>query len=201
MRRLRPGVTFHANKGPIHSDEKLQERYDADSDHVDNFLIQLIQNAVGGKSRPKAREGFTKTPAKWYPEVLKASKESSGSDVIRNDNETSLGPTSSEVFEDILKRLQRLGDRGRTVLRRLNRQMGDILTTDEDQSSQRSLNVLRNIVRDMLEEQKDEAGPGDDKQSDRIRRGITLSPPTLQQALNMHAEDEDAAIEEVSERV
>lgn len=195
MRRVRPGVTFHANKGPIHSNERLQERDDADSDHVDNFLIQLLQNVVAGKSRPKARDGVTKAPPKSYPEVLRASKESSGSNVTRNDTENILGPTSNEVFEDVLRRLQRLGNRGRIVLRRLNKQMVDFLPTDEDESSQKSLNVLRNIVRDMLEEQED------GKQPDRNRRGVTLSPPSLQHALNIHAEDEDAAIEEVSERV
>lgn len=195
MRRVRPGVTFHADKGPILSNERLQEKDDADSDHVDNFLIQLLQNVVAGKSRPKAKDGVAKAPPKSYSEVLKASKESPGSNVTRNDAENSLGPTSNEVFEDVLRRLQRLGNRGRIVLRRLNKQMGDILPTDDDESSQKSLNVLRNIVRDMLDEQEHAKLP------DRKRRGVTLSPPSLQDDLNMHAEDEDAAIEEVSERV
>jgi hypothetical protein len=199
MRRVRPGVMFHANKSPIQSNERLQDRYDADSDDVDNLLIQLIQNVVWGKGRAKAKEGIKKVPSKSYAEVAKASTESSRSKVKINETEKDLVPTSSEVFEDVLRRLQGLGNRGRHVLRRLNKQMGDIISTDEDESSRQSLEALRNIVRDMLEEREDGTDTRDEEQLERNRRGVTLSPPSLQDVLNMHAEDENAAFEEVSE--
>jgi hypothetical protein len=200
MRRVRPGVVFHANMSPINSDEKLEGGDDAGSDDIDNILIQFIRNMVWAKSRPKAKDGVTRAPSKSYRGVLMASTESSRNNVTRAVTENILAPTSSEVFEDVLRRLQRLGDRGRTVLRRLNKQMGDILPTDEDENSDQSLDVLRNIVRDMLKEQEGGTEERDEEQLERNRRGITLSPPSLQDSLNMHAEDEDAAIEEVSER-
>lgn len=196
MRRFRPGVMFHANMTPINSDEKLEGGDDAGSDDIDNILIQLIRNMVWAKSRPKAKDGVTKAPSKSYEGVFTASTESSRNNVTRAVTENILAPTSSEVFEDVLRRLQRLGDRGRTVLRRLNKQMGDILSTDEDENSGQSLNVLRNIVRDMLKEQAGGTEQREKEQLNRNRRGITLSPPSLQDSLNMHAEDEDAAIEE-----
>jgi hypothetical protein len=200
MRRVRPGVMFHANMSPINSDEKLEDRDDAGSDDIDNILVQLIRNMVWAKSRSKAKDGVTKAPSKSYAGVLKAATESSRNNATRAVTENILAPTSSEVFEDVLRRLQRLGDRGRTVLRRLNKQMGDILPTDEDGNSHQSLNVLRSIVRDMLKEQQGGTMDRDEEQPDRKRRGITLSPPSLKDSLNMHDEDEDAAIEEVSER-
>jgi hypothetical protein len=200
MRRVRPGVMFHANMSPINSDEKLEERDDAGSDDIDNILIQLIRNMVWAKSRPKTKDGVTKAPSKSYAGVLNTATESSRNNATRAETENILAPTSSEVFEDILRRLQRLGDRGRTVLRRLNKQMGEILSTDENENSHQSVNVLRNIVRDMLKEQEGGTKERNEEQLDRTRRGITLSPPSLQDSLNMHAEDEDAAIEEVSER-
>jgi hypothetical protein len=198
MRRVRPGVMFHANMSPINSDEKLEDRDDAGSDDIDNILVQLIRDIVWAKSRPKAKAGVTKAPSKSNAGV-KATTESSRNNVTRGVTENVLAPTSSEVFEDVLRRLQRLGDRGRTVLRRLNKQMGDIIATDEDENSPQSLNVLRSIVRDMLKEQEGGTKDRDEEQLDRKRRGITLSSPSLQDSLNMHAEDEDAAIEEVSE--
>lgn len=198
MRRVRPGVMFHANMSPINSDEKLEDRDDAGSDDIDNILVQLIRDIVWAKSRPKAKDGVTKAPSKSNAGV-KATTESSRNNVTRGVTENVLAPTSSEVFEDVLRRLQRLGDRGRTVLRRLNKQMGDIIATDEDENSPQSLNVLRSIVRDMLKEQEGGTKDRDEEQLDRKRRGITLSSPSLQDSLNMHAEDEDAAIEEVSE--
>lgn len=188
MRRVRPGVTFHANMSPINSDEKLEDRDDAGADDIDNILVQLIRNMVWAKSRPKTKDGVTRAGAP-----------AAATDASRNNaTEDVLAPTSNEVFEDVLRRLQRLGDRGRTVLRRLNKQMGDILPTDQDENSHQSFNVLRNIVRDMLKDQEGGTKDRDEEQPDRNRRGITLSPPSLQDSLNAHAEDEDAAIEEVS---
>lgn len=188
MRRVRPGVTFHANMSPINSDEKLEDRDDAGSDDIDNILVQLIRNMVWAKSRPKAKD-----------DVTRAGTPAAATEATRNNvTEDVWAPTSSEVFEDVLRRLQRLGDRGRTVLRRLNKQMGDILPTDQDENSHQSFNVLRSIVRDMLKDQEGGTKDRDEEQPYRKRRGITLSPPSLQDSLNAHAEDEDAAIEEVS---
>jgi hypothetical protein len=199
MRRVRPGVTFHANKSPISSNEKLRERDDAESDDIDNILIQLIRNMVWGNSRLRAKGDVTKPQSKASSGGHKASTESSRNNVTGNETEEISAPTSSEVFEDVLRRLQRLGDRGRSVLRRLNKQMGDILPTDADENgSHQSLNILRNVIRDMLKEQEGGSKNRDEEHLDRIRRRITLSSPELQDSLNMHAEDEDAAIEEVS---
>jgi peptidyl-prolyl cis-trans isomerase SDCCAG10 len=193
MRRVRPGVMFHANMSPINSHEKLDGGDDTGSDDIDNILIGLIRDMVWAKSRPKGKDGVSKTG------MLMTSTESSRNDVTRGATENISTPTSNEVFEDVLRRLQRLGDRGATVLRRLNKQMGDMVPTDDDENSDRSLNALRNIVRDMLKDQEGGSKKRNDEELSRNRRRISLSPPSLQDSLNMNAEDEDAAIEEVSE--
>lgn len=195
MRRFRNGVTFHATKGSISSDEKLDYRDDPESDDVDNILIELIRNIAWGKSRHKAKDGVTKAPSTTYPRPYKGSTESQRVNVTRERADYSSAPTSNEVFEDVLKRLQRLGDRGRIVLKRLNEQMGDIIPKNGDGSGYEDLNILRNMVRDILLE-KGEGKNMSEGQLDRSRRGITLTPPNLQESLNVDAEDEDAAIEE-----
>lgn len=201
MRRVRPGVTFHANKGPINSHEKLEHRDEADSDDVDNIVIQLLRNVAWAKSRIKAKNTVNNSPSKSYSSEYKVSTESPRSDVSRNSAEDSSALTSGEIFEDILRRLQRLGDRGRSVLRRLNNQMGDILPNKEDGNGYEGFSALRNIIREMIREQDVGNNSRSEGTLDRSRRGITLAPTSLHESLNMHAEDEDAANEEVSEEL
>jgi hypothetical protein len=196
MRRVRPGVTFHSNNRPIGSREKLEQRDDADSDDVDNIIIQLIRNVAWAKSRIKAKNGVTSSPSKSYPREYTVSTESPRSNITKNSAEDSSAQTSSEVFEDVLRRLQRLGNRGKNVLRRLNKQMGDVIPNKDD-----GFNTLRNIIREMIKEQDVGSNNRSEGKLDRSRRGITLAPPSLRAYLNMHAEDEDAANEEVSKRL
>jgi hypothetical protein len=199
MRKFRKGVTFHANNGSFSSDEKLEYEFDTDSDDVDSILIELIRNIALGKSRVKAKNGVTKAASTTYSDRHKVSKESQITNGTNERTDNSSSPTSSEVFEDILKRLQRLGDRGRIVLNRLNEQMGDIIPQNNSKRGYEDLNILRNMVRDMLEEQSENMNMSEG-QVDRNRRGMTVATPSLQEYLNMDAEEEDAAIEEVSER-
>jgi hypothetical protein len=199
MRKYRNGVTFHAKKDSISSKEKLEYGDETDSDDVDRILIELIRNIAFGKSRHKAKNGGTKAAFKTYSGRRKDSTESQRTNATREENDNSSAPTSNEVFEDVLRRLQRLGNRGRTVLSRLNEQMGDIIPKNDSESGYEEFNILRNMVRDVLWEQSDSKNMSEG-QLDRNRRGITLATPSLQKSLNMDAEDEDAAIEEVSER-
>ena len=198
MRRFRNGVTFHSNKGSISSDEKLHHREEYDSDEVDRILVELIRNIAWAKSRHKASDGVKKSPSTRHSRPYKGSTESQRIYVTMETADYGSSPTSNEVFEDVLKRLQRLGDRGRIVLKRLNEEMGDMIPKNGGGNDYEGLNVLRNMVRDILWD-KSESKNMSEGQLDRSRRGITLVPPSLQESLNMHAEDEDAAIEEVSE--
>jgi hypothetical protein len=200
MRRFRNGVTFHAKKASISSDEKLEHRDETESDDVDSILIELIRNIAWGKSRHRAKDGVTKAPSTTYAIPYRGSTESQRIKSTRERADYSSAPTSNEVFEDVLKRLQRLGDRGRTVLQRLNEEMGDIIPSNGSGTGYEDLNILRNMVRDILWEQG-ESKNRSEGQVERSRRGITLAPASLHESLNMNAEDEDAAIEEVSERI
>jgi len=195
MRKYRNGVTFHAQKDSISSNEKLEYGDETDSDDVDRILIELIRNIGLGKSRQKAKNGGTKAAFKTSSGRHKVSTESQRTNATREENDTSSAPTSNEVFEDVLRRLQRLGDRGRSVLSRLNEQMSDIIPKNESETGYEELNILRHMVRDVLWKQSESKNMSEG-QLDRNRRGITLATPTLQKSLNMDAEDEDAAIEE-----
>jgi hypothetical protein len=199
MRKYRNGVTFHAQKDSISSDEKLEYGDETDSDDVDRIVIELIRNMALGRNRHKAKNGGTKASFETYLGRRRVSTESQRTNATREENDNSSALTSNEVFEDVLRRLQRLGGRGRTVLSRLNEQMGDIIPKNESESGYEELNILRNMVRDVLWEQSESKNMSEG-QLGRNRRGITLGTPSLQKSLNMDAEDEDAAIEEVSER-
>jgi hypothetical protein len=199
MRKFRNGVTFHAKKDSISSEEKLEYGDETDSDEVDRIVIELIRNIAFGKSRHKAKNGGTKAASKTYSGRREVSTESQRINATEERTDNSSAPTSNEVFEDVLRRLQRLGDRGRIVLNRLNEQMGDTISKNDSESGYEKWNILRSVVRDMIWEQGESKNMSEG-QLDRNRRGITLAPPSLQESLNMDAEDEDAAIEEVSER-
>lgn len=200
MRKFRNGVTFHAKKDSISSGEKLEYGDETDSDDVDRILIELIRNIDFGKSRHKAKNGGTKATSKTYSGRRIFSTESQRINATRERTDNSSAPTSNEVFEDVLMRLQRLGDRGRIVLNRLNEQMGVIIPKNGSENGYEELNILRNMVLDVLREQ-DESKNMSEGQLDRNRRGFTVAPPSLQESLNMDAEDEDAAIEEVSFKI
>ena len=195
MRKFRNGITFHANKDTVSSDEKLEYRDETESDDVDRILIELIRNIAWSKSRRKTKDGVTKAASTTYSEGHKASTESKRI----NLTDYSSTPTSNEVFEDVLRRLQRLGDRGRTVLKRLNEEMGDIISKNASGNGNEDLNILRNLVHEMLRE-KGESKNMSEEQLDRNRRRIATETPSLQESLNMDAENEDAAFEEVSEK-
>jgi peptidyl-prolyl cis-trans isomerase SDCCAG10 len=195
MRKFRNGVTFHANKSSISSDEKLKYGDETESDEVDRILIGLLRNIAFGKSRHKAKNGGTKAASKTYSGRREVSTESQRIDATTEGTDNSSALTSKEVFEDVLRRLQRLGDRGRIVLNRLNEQMGDIIPQNGSESGYEKFNILRNMVRDMLWDQGESKNMSEG-QLDRNRRGVTVAPPRLQESLNMNAEDEDAAIEE-----
>lgn len=197
MTKFRNGVTFHAKKDLISSDEKLEYGDETDSDDVDRILIELIRNIAFSKSKHKAKNGGTKAASTTYSGRGEVSTESRRINATTQRADNSSAPTSSEVFEDVLRRLQRLGARGRIVLNRLNEQMGDIIPKNSSESAYEGLNILRNMVRDVLWEQGDGKNVSE-RQPDRNRRGLTVAPPSLQESLNMNAEDEDAAIEEVS---
>jgi hypothetical protein len=199
MRKFRNGVTFHANNGSFSSDEKLEYGFDTGSDDVDNIVIELIRNIALDKSRLKVKNSVTKAASTMYSGRHKVPKESEIINVTKERTDYSSSPTSNEVFEDVLKRLQRLGDRGRIVLKRLNEQMGDIIPKNNSESGYEDFNILRNMVRGILGEQSESKNMSEG-QLDRNRRRVTVAPPSLQESLNMNAEDEDAAIEEVSER-
>ncbi|KAJ9583465.1 hypothetical protein L9F63_022190 [Diploptera punctata] len=167
MRRVSPGVHFHGDQHPINSHEKLSHREDTESDHVDHIMLQLLQNIGRVKARIKGKD-VTPQDAAVQPT-------------------TEIPASSSEVFEDVLRRLQKLGDRGRSVLGRLNDQMKDL---DSGRNETRDLNTLRNIIREMLHDD------GSNSTSNRTKRGITLSSPSLKDSLNEHDEEKDAALEE-----
>jgi hypothetical protein len=199
MRKFRNGVTFHAEKSSISSDEKLEYGDETESDDVDRILIELLRNIAFGNSRHKAKDDGMKAASETYSRRREVSTESQRIASTREGTDNSSAPTSDEVFEDVLRRLQRLGDRGRIVLNRLNEQVGDIIPQNDSESGYEKFNILRNMVRDMLWDQGESKNTSED-QLDRNRRGVTVAPPSLQESLNMDAEDEDAAIEEVSER-
>lgn len=199
MRKFRNGVTFHAKKGSISSDEKLEYGDETESDEVDRIVIELLRNIAFGKSRHKAKNGGTKAASKTHSGRREVSTESQRIDATREGTDNTSALTSNEVFEDVLRRLQRLGDRGRIVLNRLNEQMADIIPQNGSEIGYEELNIFRNMVRDMLWDQGESKNTSEGQQ-DRNRRGVTVAPPSLQESLNMNAKDEDAAIEEVSER-
>lgn len=191
MRKFRNGITFHANNGTVSSDEKLEYRDEAESDDVDRILIELIRNIAWSKSRRKAKDSVTNAASTTYSERRNAVTESQRINLTDYNS----APTSNEVFEDILRRLNRLGDRGRTVLNRLNQQMGDIIPQNASGRGYEDLNILRNLVHEILRE-KGESKNISKGQLDRNLRGIEVEPPSLQESLNMDADNEDAAIEE-----
>lgn len=199
MRKFRNGVTFHSKKDSINSNEKLEYGDETDSDDVDRIVIDLIRKLAFGKSRHKAKNGGTKAVSETDSGRRKIPAESKRISATREITDNSSALTSNEIFEDVLRRLQRLGDRGRIVLHRLNEHMGDIIPQNGSESGYEEIKILRNVVRDMLRE-KSESKNMSEGRLDRNRRGIAVPLPSLQESLNMDAEDEDAAIEEVSER-
>lgn len=198
MRKFRNGVTFHAKKDSISSDEKLGHGDETDSDDVDRILIELIRSLAFSKSRYKGKNGGTKAPAKTSGRG-KGSTESQRINATRERTDNISASTSNEVFEDILRRLQQQEDGGRSVLNRLNKQMSGMLPKNGSESGYEELDFLRNIFRDVLRKQGESKNMSEG-QLDGNRRGIMGTPPSLQESLNMNSEDEDAAIEEVSER-
>ncbi|KAG6458418.1 uncharacterized protein LOC115448815 [Manduca sexta] len=121
------------------------------------------------------------------------------------DQETS----SKEVFEDVLKRLQALGDKGKRVLKRLHESMG---VTYEDQASELS-NVMSAVrgsdeeldrLRDVLVEAIDEERTRPERQQKRrqaredarAKRDLMLGRIELTKQLNEDDEARDYAAEE-----
>ena len=181
MRRVSPGVLFHGNQNPIGSHEKIPHQHDTEADYVDHIMLQLLQNIGRVKARIKGKDVTPKAS-------VSAGKVSTEPSTNQTEKEEAVA-TSSEVFEDVLRRLKKLGDRGRSVLGRLNEQMGDMDNADKrERNGTVDLNTLRSIIREMLHEET----------SNRSKRGIALSSPSLHQDFNMHDEEKNAALEEVS---
>lgn len=109
--------------------------------------------------------------------------------------------TSEELFQNVLQRLRSLGDRGQHVLEKLNEQLLD--KSDEN---------LKNLLNGALKEPRKRPvistkGRQWNKQrihyednieeTNRKKRELLISP-ALEEELNAHDEEGDAAIEEVS---
>ena len=178
MRRISPGVHLHGNQDPINSNEKLTYKEDSESDYVDNIMLQLLQNI--GRVKAKIRGNDV------TPRLGKANASTVTESPTNLDDKSTSTPTSSEVFEDVLRKLQKLGDRGKSVLRRLNKQLGEAVPHRQNHNQSMDVSALRNIIREMFHEEN--------VNSTRSKRGITL----LQHSLNVHDEEKDAALEEVS---
>lgn len=83
--------------------------------------------------------------------------------------------TSSEVLEDVLKRIDALGDRGKKVLEKLSENLKQREKNDGKTNNLGDKNTLKKIV----------------------KRQLFLSSPALVDELNSHDEEEDLAIEKV----
>ncbi|PSN39806.1 hypothetical protein C0J52_13621 [Blattella germanica] len=205
MRRYRPGIHFHSKKDPISSAEKLPNKDEGEPDDVDNIVLQLLQSIGRVKTKIKAKEAPSGTPKQ--SDAVKVTTESPRSETLLNNTmntinstvevDSTTAATSSEVFEDVLRRLQKLGDGGKSVLRKLNKQLGEVVPSTNGSSQHVDLNTLRNIIREMLHDGGVEAADnGESEKHERKRRGIILSSPGLKESLNAHDEEQDAALEE-----
>ncbi|XP_057332960.1 uncharacterized protein LOC130672404 [Microplitis mediator] len=132
----------------------------------------------------------------WISEQLKSLEKMTESPVLENVKTTTELPetgdefvekkvngeqTSTEVFKDILEKINSLGDRGKSIIGKL------IATLDESKNKTRDwTKVLHNAI------QNSTINPAVKK---RLKRQLVLSSP-LQEALNAEADAEDAAVEE-----
>lgn len=187
MRRLRPEVTLHGIKNPVSSSEKLLYKEDTDSEDVDNIVIQLLQNIGKAKNKQKAKESADKMSTK--PDKESTASTRSDDDTRNSTKDDSAVPTSTEVFEDVLKKLQRLGDNGKGVLRRLTLQLSEATPSRDNETHKVDLSALRNIIREMLHEHSS-------ANRTKSRREIVLTTPSLHHDLNTDDESGDVAEEE-----
>ncbi|XP_066996326.1 uncharacterized protein [Anabrus simplex] len=206
MRRARPGVSFHSAQ-PLHSGERLSHHDSADGDEdTDKMLGHLLGKVAQARLKaapevpPQPRR---RLPIYHHPKVIRNTSTVQHSPVNVTNN---ANLTSSEVFEDVLRKLQKLGPRGKSVLRKLNKQLGGKGTKNGAAYKDDGLEALREVVRQVLKEEDAEPvrsrhqksrARKQDASSDgegRNRRHITLSSP-LAESLTEHDEDGDVALE------
>ncbi|KPI98599.1 hypothetical protein RR46_04572 [Papilio xuthus] len=121
--------------------------------------------------------------------------------------------SSKEVFEDVLKQLQALGDRGKKVLYRLHKTMG--VDYQEKQALNRSLIMskvtgsdeeldrLRKVLVEAIDEEKNKSQRQqrrrDTREEARARRDLMLAQIELKKELNEDDEARNTAQEDVDE--
>nr|XP_026491969.1 uncharacterized protein LOC113397729 isoform X1 [Vanessa tameamea] len=118
----------------------------------------------------------------------------------RNNEETN----SKEVYEEVLKQLQSLGDRGKRVLMRLHERMGVTENNKIDKptitSSDEELDHLRKILVEAIDEEKTKSQRQqkrrDARETARNKRELLLGQIELEKQLNADDEARDYAAEE-----
>ncbi|XP_045540259.1 uncharacterized protein LOC106710343 isoform X1 [Papilio machaon] len=128
-------------------------------------------------------------------------------------NNTDTDVSSKEVFEDVLKQLQALGDRGKKVLYKLHKTMG--VDYQEKQALNRSLIMskvtgsedeldrLRKVLVEAIDEEKNKTQRQqkrrDTREEARARRDLMLGQIELKKELNEDDEARNTAQEDVEE--
>lgn len=244
MRRLRPGVVFHATHTPLGSHELL----DGHPHNEDEDLTQVVANLFGRVQKNKGSGLSSEKPSTPDEEAMnadvphvrpnrlrhhqKSSTESSESRINLSSSEEEVTTTiphnnsntptddasSSEVFEEVFKKIQKLGPRGEKVLRRLNKQIG--AANSHDEAVRERQEHLRKLFKEMMDQfdkdtrvnrtsrektwSKDQGGEQSKAEGSsgfdslrRRRRQIILGSLLLAESLNKHDEDADKGIEEV----
>ncbi|KPJ21412.1 hypothetical protein RR48_00257, partial [Papilio machaon] len=128
-------------------------------------------------------------------------------------NNTDTDVSSKEVFEDVLKQLQALGDRGKKVLYNLHKTMG--VDYQEKQALNRSLIMskvtgsedeldrLRKVLVEAIDEEKNKTQRQqrrrDTREEARARRDLMLGQIELKKELNEDDEARNTAQEDLEE--
>ncbi|XP_045540260.1 uncharacterized protein LOC106710343 isoform X2 [Papilio machaon] len=127
-------------------------------------------------------------------------------------NNTDTDVSSKEVFEDVLKQLQALGDRGKKVLYKLHKTMGvdyqekalnRSLIMSKVTGSEDELDRLRKVLVEAIDEEKNKTQRQqkrrDTREEARARRDLMLGQIELKKELNEDDEARNTAQEDVEE--
>nr|CAD7401045.1 unnamed protein product [Timema cristinae] len=193
---------------------------DARGMHASNSTEDYLLESETGESHDKEKNITTDiSEAVKTTNVAPKSREIESEDAPSSPTAV---PSSSEVFEEVLRKIRQLGSRGKGVLQRLNDQLSSP-EEDESDNGTEERKLLRQMILDLMQEQQEDEEPAKarkrkrkhknqtDKASNkteewlaeseggdknRERRQVYLNPGDLEDLLGMNDEDSDAAIEE-----
>ncbi|XP_034826297.1 uncharacterized protein [Maniola hyperantus] len=168
-----------------------------------NFTNANIQKDLDQSSRDNLINSISNHKRYDKRTIKNGIKNNTEAILITMDQNSKEEPNSKEVFEEMLRQLQGLGDRGKRVLARLHETMGVAYQdqpTDAATQSEEDLDHLRSVLVEAIDEEKTKTlrqqKRRQAREDARHKRELLLGQIQLQKQFNEDDEARDLAAEE-----